>query len=31
MHSGKLVNLSLKSSDPDTGVIFKRIDLKKTI
>ena len=29
LHSGKLVNLSLKSSDPDTGVIFKRIDLNK--
>ena len=29
LHSGKLVKLSLKSSDPDTGVIFKRIDLNK--
>ena len=29
LHSGKLVTLSLKSSDPDTGVIFKRIDLDK--
>ena len=29
LHSGKLVNLSLKSSKPDTGVVFKRIDLKK--
>ncbi len=29
LHSGKLVNLSLKSSEPDTGIVFKRIDLKK--
>ena len=29
LHSGKLVNLSLKSSEPDTGVVFKRIDLEK--
>ena len=29
LHSGKLVKLSLKSSDPDTGVVFKRIDLEK--
>ena len=29
LHSGKLVNLSLKNSEPDTGVVFKRIDLKK--
>jgi UDP-3-O-[3-hydroxymyristoyl] N-acetylglucosamine deacetylase len=28
LHSGKLVNLSLKSSEPDTGIVFKRIDLK---
>ena len=28
LHSGKEVNLSLKPSDPDTGIIFKRIDLK---
>jgi len=28
LHSGKKVNVTLKSSDPDTGVIFKRIDLK---
>ena len=28
LHSGKLVNLCLKSSEPDTGIIFKRIDLK---
>ena len=29
LHSGKLVKLSLKSSDPDTGVVFKRVDLEK--
>jgi len=28
LHSGKLVNVSLKSSEPDTGIIFQRIDLK---
>ena len=28
LHSGKNVNLYLKSSQPDTGIIFKRIDLK---
>ena len=28
LHSGKKVSLSLKSSGPDTGIIFKRIDLK---
>ena len=28
LHSGKTVNLCLKSSEPDTGIIFKRIDLK---
>ncbi len=28
LHSGKTVNMCLKSSGPDTGVIFKRIDLK---
>jgi UDP-3-O-[3-hydroxymyristoyl] N-acetylglucosamine deacetylase len=28
LHSGKLVNLTLKKSEPDTGIIFKRIDLK---
>ena len=29
LHSGKIINLCLKSSEPDTGVIFKRVDLKK--
>ena len=27
LHSGKIVNLCLKSSEPDTGIIFKRVDL----
>ena len=31
LHSGKLVNLCLKSSEPDTGIVFKRIDLKTNI
>ena len=29
LHSGKIVNVCLKSSEPDTGIIFKRIDLKE--
>tara|TARA_B100000902_G_C27300517_1_gene912494 strand:+ start:1699 stop:2619 length:921 start_codon:yes stop_codon:yes gene_type:complete len=28
LHSGKLVNISLKKSEPDTGIVFKRVDLK---
>ena len=28
LHSGKLVKLSIKPSEPDTGIVFKRIDLK---
>ena len=28
LHSGKNVNLYLKSSQPDTGIVFKRVDLK---
>ena len=28
LHSGKLVNVCLKRSDPDTGIVFKRTDLK---
>ncbi len=28
LHSGKIVSLSLKKSEPDSGIIFKRIDLK---
>jgi UDP-3-O-[3-hydroxymyristoyl] N-acetylglucosamine deacetylase len=27
LHSGKKVNVTLKSSEPDTGIIFKRVDL----
>ncbi len=29
LHTGKTVNLCIKSSNPDTGIVFKRIDLKK--
>ena len=29
LHSGKIVNLIIKPSHPDTGIVFKRIDLKK--
>ena len=28
LHSGKLVNVCLKNSKPDTGIVFKRTDLK---
>jgi UDP-3-O-[3-hydroxymyristoyl] N-acetylglucosamine deacetylase len=28
LHSGRLVNLCLKSAEPDSGVVFKRVDLK---
>ncbi len=28
LHSGKLVNVSLKSASPDTGIVFLRTDLK---
>ena len=28
LHSGKLVNISIKSSEPNTGILFKRVDLK---
>jgi UDP-3-O-[3-hydroxymyristoyl] N-acetylglucosamine deacetylase len=28
LHSGKVVNVSIKPSDPNTGIIFKRVDLK---
>jgi len=28
LHSGKPVNLSINPSEPDTGIVFKRIDLK---
>ena len=29
LHSGKIVNLCIKSSEPDTGIVFKRVDLGK--
>ena len=28
LHSGKFVKLTIKPSDPDTGIVFKRVDLK---
>jgi UDP-3-O-[3-hydroxymyristoyl] N-acetylglucosamine deacetylase len=28
LHSGKIVNVCLKNSKPDTGITFKRVDLK---
>ena len=28
LHSGKVVNLYIKPSEPDTGIVFKRVDLK---
>ncbi|MDB9746618.1 UDP-3-O-acyl-N-acetylglucosamine deacetylase [Candidatus Pelagibacter sp.] len=28
LHSGKVVKLLIKPSEPDTGIVFKRIDLK---
>ena len=28
LHSGKSVNLVIKPADPNTGIVFKRIDLK---
>jgi UDP-3-O-[3-hydroxymyristoyl] N-acetylglucosamine deacetylase len=27
LHSGKIVNICLKGSEPDTGIVFKRVDL----
>ena len=29
LHSGKPVNITIKPSGPDTGIVFKRVDLKK--
>ena len=29
LHSGKIVNICIKPSDPNTGIIFKRVDLDK--
>ena len=31
LHSGKNVNLKVKPAEPNTGIIFKRTDLKKVI
>jgi len=28
LHSGKVVSLSINPSEPDTGIVFKRVDLK---
>ena len=28
LHSGKLVNVSINPSDPNSGIVFKRVDLK---
>tara|TARA_A100001234_G_scaffold210226_1_gene209764 strand:- start:1546 stop:2466 length:921 start_codon:yes stop_codon:yes gene_type:complete len=28
LHTGKLVNICIKKSEPDTGIVFKRVDLK---
>ena len=27
LHSGKVVKLVIKPSEPDTGIVFKRVDL----
>ena len=29
LHSGKRVKICIKPSDPDTGIVFKRVDLKE--
>jgi UDP-3-O-[3-hydroxymyristoyl] N-acetylglucosamine deacetylase len=29
LHNGKTVNLCIKPSEPDTGIVFKRVDLKE--
>jgi len=29
LHSGKMVNINIKPSDPNTGIVFKRIDIKE--
>ena len=28
LHSGKMVNMEIKPSQPNTGIVFKRTDLK---
>ena len=29
LHTGAIINVSIKSASPDTGIVFKRVDLKK--
>ena len=29
LHSGRIVKICIKPSEPNTGIIFKRVDLKK--
>ena len=29
LHNGKTVNLCIKSAEPDTGIVFKRVDIKE--
>ncbi len=29
LHSGKIVKICIKPSEPDTGIVFKRVDLKE--
>ena len=31
LHTAKKVSLKVLPSEPNTGIIFKRVDLKKTI
>ena len=31
LHSGKLAEIKIKPSEPNTGIVFKRVDLKKII
>ena len=31
LHNGKLTNLIIKPSDPNSGIVFKRVDLKNNI
>ena len=29
LHNGRMANVCIKSSEPDSGIVFKRVDLKK--
>ena len=29
LHSGKQLKICIKPSEPDTGIVFKRVDLKE--